>query len=152
MGLRKIVFSSILAIASSGLSSCAPEENVCDPIAGTYQPLYTPVSGNCGLINAMRVPLDGGESGVKMHQEMQFGRDILTEVVHKGCTLRVTQHVYQQGVLQSTMNGPELAVHSSKELSGQVSFTRFTATDPQQQACVGTYNATFTRPDGVFDQ
>ena len=94
--------------------------HVCEPIAGTYQPLYIPVSGNCGPITAMRVPLDGGVGGVKIHQEMQFGRDIYTEVVHKGCILRVTQQVYQQGVLESTMSGPELAVHSSKELSGQV--------------------------------
>jgi len=152
MGLRKIVFSAVLVVASSGLSSCAPEDGVCDPIAGTYQPLYIPVSGNCGPITAMRVPLDGGVSGVKMHQETLFGRDIYTEVVHKGCELRVTQHVYQQGVLESIMNGPSLAVHSSKELSGQVSFKRFTPTAPPQEACVGTYNATFTRPDGVFDQ
>jgi hypothetical protein len=133
------------------LASCAPEEGVCDAVAGTYQPLYMQMAGNCGPLNGARVPLDGGEGGVKTHQEMQFDKMVTTMVVHKGCTLRVTQEVSLNGVLESRMNGEEIAVHNSNELSGQVTFTRFTNGVPQTELCAGLYTATFQRPNSIFE-
>lgn len=148
MGLREILMSAAFAAASSAFLSCAPDEEVCDPVAGTYQPLYVATTGNCGPIAPMLVPLDGGSGGVRTTTEMQFGRDIVTMVVHKGCQLRVTQQVItKEGVMESQLDGGEIAVHSSKSLSGQVSFVRYTPT--HDVACQGTYNATFTRPDSV---
>lgn len=148
MGLRQILMSVALAAAGSAFLSCAPEDEVCDAVEGTYQPLYVARTGNCGPIEPMRVPLDGGSGGVRMSTEMQFGRDIVTMVVHKGCTLRVTQQVLsKEGLLESQMDGSEIEVHNSKQLSGQVSYVRYTPA--QEVACSGTYDATFTRPDSV---
>jgi len=148
MGLREMVLSAAFAAAGCAFLSCTPEEEACDPVAGTYQPLYVPRSGNCGPIMSMLVPLDGGEGGVRTTTEMQFGRNIVTMVVHKGCSLRVTQQVVtKEGVLESLMNGGDIAVHDSKSLSGQVSYVRYTPT--QDIACQGMYDATFTRPDSV---
>jgi len=150
MGLRAYFLRAVLAVAGVALASCSPSDEVCDPVAGTYQPLYMQMTGNCGPINAIRVPLDGGAGGVRTHQEMQFDRMITTMVVHKGCSLRVTQEVSLYGVLESRLNGEDIAVHNSNELSGMVSFTRFTNGVPQSEICAGMYNATFRRPDSVF--
>jgi hypothetical protein len=107
-------------------------------------------SGNCGPIAPTSLPLDGGDSGFKTTTVMEFGRDIVTEVVHKGCSLRVKQEIMaKNGMRESTMTGSDMAVHNSKQLSGQVSYTRFTPTMPQQVACEGMYEAQFTRPDSV---
>ena len=148
MDLRQILMSAAVIAASGALSSCAPEDEVCDPVDGTYEPLYTARTGDCGPIAPMLVPLDGGSRGVRTSTEMQFGRDIVTMVVHKGCTLRVTQQVLtKEGLLESMMNGGEITVHSSAQLSGVVEYVRYTP--EQQKACEGTYDATFTRPDSV---
>jgi hypothetical protein len=148
MGLREILMSAAFAAASSAFLACSPDEEICDPVAGTYQPLYVARAGNCGPITPMRIPLDGGQGGVMTSTEMQFGRDVVTMVVHKGCTLRVTQQVVTpDGLLESQMNGGDIAVHSSRSLSGQVTFVRYTPT--MEVACQGTYDATFTRPDSV---
>ena len=46
-------------------------------------------------------------------------------------------------------NGGDIAVLSSKQLTGQVYYKRFTSTLPQTVECEGVYDATFTRPDSV---
>jgi hypothetical protein len=105
------------------------------------------MTGNCGPITALRVPLDGGSGGVRTHQEMQFDRMITTTVVHKGCSVRVTQEISLYGVIESRLDG-EVAVHNSNELSGPVTFQRYTGM--MTEVCAGMYNATFSRPDSVF--
>jgi len=148
MGLREILMSAAFAAASSAFLSCAPEEESCDAVEGTYEPLYVALAGNCGAIAPMRLPLDGGAGGVRTNTEMQFGRNIVTMVVHKGCQLRVTQQVMtKEGVLESEMNGVDIEVHDAKTLSGQVDYRRYTPT--MDVLCAGTYSATFTRPDSV---
>lgn len=151
MRLREKLIGAALALVSSAcFAACGPEEESCDRIAGTYQPTYTMLSGNCGPIAPTALPLDGGESGVKTNTIMEFGRDIVTMVVHKGCWLSVTQEIMaKNGMRESTMNGSDLDVHSSKQLSGPVSYTRFTAAMPQEVECTGMYEASFTRPDSV---
>jgi hypothetical protein len=136
-------------MASIAVAACSSSDEICDPVAGTYQPLYMPMNGNCGPIANIRVPLDTGNASVKTHQEMQFDRLVTTEVIHKGCSVSVTQDVSFAGVLESRMQG-EVAVHSSSELSGPVNFARFVNGDPTALSCAGTYNATFSRPDSVF--
>lgn len=151
MRLREKLISAAVALASSVLLvSCAPEEEACEPVAGIYQPIYVARAGNCGPVAATAVPLDGGNSGVKMNVVMEFGRNIVTTVVHKGCSLRVTQDITSKnGMMESKMDGGDIAVLSSKQLTGQVHYQRFTTTMPQVVACEGVYEATFTRPDSV---
>jgi hypothetical protein len=151
MGLRKNLICAALAFASSAsLTACAPEDEKCEPVAGVYQPIYVARSGNCGPITPKSLPLDGGAGGVKTSTVMEFGYNIVTMVVHKGCSIRVTQSIVtKEGMVESEMNGSDIAVHSSSQLSGQVSYTRFSPTMPQQAVCQGMYEATFTRPDSV---
>jgi hypothetical protein len=151
MRLREKLISAAVALVSSVLLvSCAPEEESCDPVAGVYQPIYVARAGNCGPVAATNVPLDGGSGGVQMNVVMEFGRNIITTVVHKGCSLRVTQDIMaKNGMLESSMNGGDIAVLSSKQLTGPVYYKRFTSTMPQTVACEGVYEATFTRPDSV---
>lgn len=151
MGLReKLIGAALVLAGSASLQACNPDEESCDRVAGVYQPLYVFRSGNCGEVASQSVPLDGGKGGVKMSTTVQFGRNIVTTVVHKGCSINVRQDIQgSNGFMESTMTGGDIAVHSSQQLSGQVSYTRYTATDPQQIACQGMYEATFTRPDSV---
>lgn len=149
MGLRQVLMCTALAAVSTAMFSCSPDDEMCERVEGIYQPLYVARSGNCGPITGMSVPLDGGSGGVKTHMEMQFGRDVFTMVVHKGCSLRVSQQIYMQGVLQSEMYGDEIAVHSAKELVGQVEYKRFEGTP--QPTCIGMYDVTFKRPDTVLN-
>jgi hypothetical protein len=150
MGLREKLISIVVLAGSLLPMACAPEEEACDPVAGVYQPIYVARGGNCGPVPQTAVPLDGGNSGVKMNTVMEFGRNIVTKVVHKGCSLRVTQEIVaKNGMLESTMNGGDIAVLSSKQLTGQVVYQRFTPTMPQTVMCEGVYEATFTRPDSV---
>jgi hypothetical protein len=151
MRLREKLIGAAVALASSVLLvSCAPEEQPCDPVAGVYVPIYVAREGNCGPIAATDVPLDGGNSGVKMSIVMEFGRNIVTKVVHKGCSLSVKQDITaKNGMLESSMNGGDIHVLSSKQLTGPVYYQRFTSTMPQTIACEGVYEATFTRPDSV---
>lgn len=151
MGLREILIGAAIALTGGAcLVACNPEEETCEHVDGTYQPVYVALTGNCGPVAQTQVPLDGGASGFKTNTIMEFGRNIVTTVVHKGCTLRVTQDIMnKEGMLESSMNGGDIAVHSAAQLSGQVSYTRYTPTQPQQVACQGMYEATFTRPDSV---
>jgi hypothetical protein len=152
MRLREKLIGAVVALASSVLLvSCAPEEQSCDPVAGVYQPIYVWRGGTCEFeLPKTSVPLDGGASGFKMNTVMEFGRNIVTTVVHKGCTIRVTQEIVaKNGMVESTMNGGDIAVLSSKQLTGEVNYARFSPTMPQVEVCRGTYEATFTRPDSV---
>jgi len=151
MGLReKLIGAALALVSSASFAACGPEDAMCDRVEGTYQPVYEMRTGNCGPVAPTALPLDGGESGFKTNTIMEFGRDIITTVTHKGCTIRVKQEIMaKSGMLESAMNGGDIAVHSSKQLSGQVSYTRYTPTMPQQIACEGVYEATFTRPDSV---
>lgn len=153
MGLRENLIGAALAIAGSvSFVACAPEDEMCEPVAGTYQPIYIARSGNCGPITPKSLPMDGGSGGVKTTTVMEFGYNVVTMVVHKGCKISVNQSVVtKEGMVESTMDGDEVSVHSSAQLSGHVSYTRYTtvAGMPQTIACQGMYEATFTRPDSV---
>jgi hypothetical protein len=151
MGLReKLIRAALVLVSSACFVACGPEDEMCDRVEGTYTPEYKMLTGTCGLVAPTMLPLDGGESGFKTNTIMEFGRDIITTVTHKGCTIRVKQEIMaKSGMLESALNGGDIAVHSSKQLSGQVSYTRYTPTMPQQIECQGVYEATFTRPDSV---
>lgn len=151
MRLREKLISAVCALAGSSLLvSCAPEAQACDPVAGTYTPVYVVAGGNCGPMPETKLPLDGGSGGVKTTTVMEFGRNIVTKVVHKGCTISVDQTIQaKSGMVESSMHGDYIEVHNSKQLSGTVHYERFTTTMPQAVECQGVYQATFTRPDSV---
>jgi hypothetical protein len=131
-----------ISLASAGCSS----QNVnCPEVGGVYMPLYTPISGTCGPIsNPFPVPLNGGRKGVNMTIQGLPNGMVSTDVVMKGCTLRMTQTVQDaSGHPASQLDGDPIYVDSANELSGTVSFMQFT--DAGQVACSGMYNARFTK-------
>jgi hypothetical protein len=133
----------LLAALALLLASCGAEPVKCARVGGFYEPLYTPVQGTCGPIaNPYKVPFDGGISGVNMDIRMFSNARVTTEIVMKGCSLRMTQTVDVNGAVQSKIDGETINIHNAEELTGTVTMTRW---DNGQVACSGTYDARFTK-------
>jgi hypothetical protein len=126
-------------------NGCGAEETKCPTVGGHYMPLYTALQGNCGPIaNPNRVPFDGGRRGNAIQIENLPNGQVTTEIVMKGCSLRMTQEFANQGVTLSRIDGDPIYIESENELSGTVSMMRF---DPLngQITCQGLYDARFTK-------
>src|SRR3954468_23005955 len=90
------------------LGGCNTEPQTCDKVAADYQPLYTPVSTNCGPItNPFMVRFDGGLHGVNTIMQNLANALVTTEIVMKGCTVHMTQKVQDRegGSLMSVIEG-----------------------------------------------
>jgi hypothetical protein len=108
--------------------------------------MYVPLTGNCGFIDSPNMlPFgEGSGSGSIKTLENRLNDDVVTEVVRKGCTVRVSQVVAtKQGIVQSQIEGESLKVHNARELSGQVKYLRF---NELGVACEGTYEAQIRKP------
>lgn len=126
------------------VAGCAAESATCPTVGGNYQPLYTPVSGTCGpLSNNFLVPFNGGTGGNNVDVQNLPNAKVSTEIVMKGCTVRMTQTVEKGNIVSSKIDGEEISVRSENELSGMVTVTQFD--DMGQAACSGTYDAEFTK-------
>jgi hypothetical protein len=133
----------LLAALALLLASCGAEEIKCSQVGGFYEPLYTPVQGTCGPIaNPYRVPFDGGQGGVNTDIRMFSNARVTTEIVMKGCSLRMTQTVDVMGTVQSKIDGETINIQNADELTGMVTMTRW---DNGVVACSGVYNARFTK-------
>ena len=133
-----VVLSVVLMLAA-----CGAEETKCATVGGFYEPLYTPLMGTCGPIqNPNRVPFDGGLRGVNMNIQTFPNARVTTEIVMKGCSLRMTQIVDVDGAVQSKIDGETIQIESADELTGTVTMTRW---DNGQVACWGMYDARFTK-------
>jgi hypothetical protein len=125
-------------------NGCGAEETKCATVGGNYQPLYTPLQGNCGPVaNPNRVPFDGGRRGNAIKIENLPNGVVTTEIVMKGCSLRMTQEFANQGITLSRIDGDPIYIESENELSGTVSLMRFDANG--QITCQGLYDARFTK-------
>lgn len=148
MGLRSMSrLAALLLTLGSALSfvGCAVDDQVCAPVNGRYQPLYTQISGTCGEIQSPNmVEFESGAPGLRMVTENRLDSDVTTIVVLKGCTVRVTQTVATKaGQLESQIDGDEIRVQNANVLEGQVSYVKY---DPMSQPmCTGVYNATFSK-------
>ncbi len=135
----------IMAFALLALLGCSANANNCPLIDGIYSPIYTPISGTCGPIaNPFRVPFQGGRKGVNMVIQNLPNGQVSTDIVMKGCTLRMTQTVQNAaGYPTSQLDGDPIYVDNENELSGTVSFMQFDTAG--SVACSGTYDAKFTK-------
>jgi hypothetical protein len=117
----------------------------CD-LTGTYVVVLTPRAGNCGLVaTPSRLTVPESTSGVVMHTEMEFGRNLVTSIVNKGCSLRLTHEVTtSSGLLESRLDAGDLALVSEGQLQGQATVQRYTPTMPQTVACEGVYEMTMS--------
>jgi len=117
----------------------------CD-LTGTYAVVLTPRAGNCGLVaTPAKLTVPESTSGVVMRTEMEFGRNLVTSIVNKGCSLRLTHEVTtSSGLLESRLNAGDLALVSEGQLQGQATVERYTPTMPQTVACEGVYEMTMS--------
>jgi hypothetical protein len=129
--------------------ACGADEVSCPTVSGIYEPLYVLRQGNCApLTSTYRVPFDGGNSGVNMTQQRFTNVDVTTEIVMKGCTVRMTQTVADKmGLRQLQIDGEALSIKNENKIAGVVELVQFD--DLQQVACAGLYDATFTKNVGT---
>jgi hypothetical protein len=84
------------------------------------------------------VPLDGGSSGVNTTIQRLASGDVTTEVVVRGCSLRVTQTVTNaQGAPVLQIDAETLSIDGDGVVRGSVDVTRFD--ENQQVECTGVY-------------
>jgi hypothetical protein len=139
---------SLLTIWSSALlvfAGCGVQTQQCDAVMGQYQPLYTLLQGDCGPITMPNyVPVDSGYRGAPIVKTENFlNGSVSTEIVMKGCSMRVTQSVMQGGAVRSKLNGDEINIENENELTGTVTLTRFN--EGGTTACTGVYDARLTK-------
>jgi hypothetical protein len=127
------------------LSGCGVETQQCNAVKGTYQPLYTFVQGTCGPITMPNyVPVETGYKGAPKMTTMNFlNNSVTTEIVMKGCSMRVTQSVTENGSVRSKLNGDEINIENENELAGMVTLIRFD--EAGNAMCSGVYDARFTK-------
>jgi hypothetical protein len=127
------------------LVGCGVEDLSCPAVEGVYLPLYTPLQGTCGpIVNPNRVRLESGRNGAPIMRIEKFANaDVTTEIVMKGCSVRITQSVEEDGYLKSKIDGDPIYIENENELTGQVSLVRYDAAG--QLSCSGIYDARFTK-------
>lgn len=137
--------SLLVGLALASLVGCGADDPSCPSVEGSYEPLYIPLSGSCGTIERPnRVPFEGGRNGVNTIIERRVNSNITTEIVMKGCSVRMTQTVTDnEARVASLIDGPTIDIMSETELQGQVSMTVFD--DEGAVSCSGTYDAVFTK-------
>ena len=135
----------ILGALALPMTACGTDTASCPTIGGTFEPLYIPLSGSCGTIESPnRVPFDGGRAGVNTSIERRVNSNITTEIVMKGCSVRMTQTVTdKEGRVASQIDGQTIEIMNQNELAGQVIMTVFD--DVGGITCIGTYDASFTK-------
>jgi len=120
--------------------SCTAEEVACPRVAGQFQPLYTPLSGSCGVIaDPMLVKIDDVPQASQTSILMFGNGRLTTEVMLRGCSVQITQQFEASDRLQTYLEARELSVESANELAGQVSMFRY---GPDGNvSCWGVYQA-----------
>jgi hypothetical protein len=118
----------------------------CPTVQGNYLPEFRSISGSCGQIsNPFAVPIDSGRKGMNMIiTNLPNGR-VSTDIVMKGCSMRITQTVQDaMGKPVSVLDGDPIYVQNENELAGTVSFMQFDTTTGRV-ACTGMYEARFLK-------
>jgi hypothetical protein len=138
---------ALACLAAAALAGCNTEAKNCEKVAGLYQPLYTPVDGNCGALTQVNmVPFDGGLHGVNTIMQNLANALVTTDIVMKGCTIHMTQtvHAAEGGLIQSEIDGLSIRIESQDRLTGRVAVTKYDQFG--MPACAGNYDAAFTKP------
>jgi hypothetical protein len=144
-------WAGAVGLASLLLTACGADEVKCPTVGGTFEPLYIPRNSNCApLTSTYRVPFDGGNNGVNMTYMNFANVEVVTEVVLKGCTVRMTQKVTDRDTkaLQLTIDGEALNIKNQNRIEGMVELVQYDEV-AGTVACSGQYDATFTKNVGT---
>lgn len=144
MRVRHPITSAVCALLLTNLSAaCAEQEDACSGVDGLYQALYTPVSGDCGPIAYQTLAVDGTRP-VNTSIQMLSTQNVTTEVILKGCAVRMTQTVADKtGKVLTQIDAGSLQVRDASELAGQITYAVYD--EMSQLACYGTYHATYVK-------
>jgi hypothetical protein len=131
------------------LHGCAADAPQCATPEGQYRPTYSFVQGNCGeIVNPNWVPVRVGQRGGSVTDVVQVNDAMVsTEVVMKGCAMRMTQQVIKAGTLRTKIDGDSISISNAAALTGMVSVNRWD--ELGMPACSGWYNATLTKNSTV---
>jgi len=140
-----------MADASEGADD-ADDEAVgeCPRVNGRFSALYTPLETNCADLGSIHgVNLSSGAGGATVNVERSMAVDVTTEVVVKGCTLRISHLVAnKQGLIRQRIDGEALTIESETRVTGMVTITLFD--ELGQPSCRGTYQAELTQQSGLL--
>ncbi len=145
MCIRLATFFATWPAALLLLASCVAEPPTCNTPEGNFRPNYAFVTGTCGPIDqSYWVPVSVGQGGGSVTHVMQVNDAMVsTEVVMKGCAMRMTQQVIQAGKLRTKIDGDSISISNTSSLTGMVSINRWD--ELGMPACSGMYQATLVK-------
>jgi hypothetical protein len=133
MSAKSIQLLMLAALAGAG---CQDEEQACPEVMGSYLATWTYVDGTCGPMPGTAGPFDmTSERATATTMQMRTDDMITTEVIKKGCDVRLTRSASKDGATLWLVEG-QLDVESDEVLSGAM--RRFEWQD-SVQLCAGTY-------------
>jgi hypothetical protein len=124
---------------------CGVETPNCTAPKGDYRPAYALVQGNCGEIaNPYWIPVEVGANGAPVTRTISVNDSMIsTEVIMKGCAMRMTQSEVKAGKLRAKIDGDSINIGNTSALTGMVVVNRWD--ELGNAACAGVYNATLVR-------
>lgn len=145
MCIRLATFFATWPAALLLLQGCGVETPTCSAPQGMYRPAYIAMQGNCGPIqDANWVPVGAGQNGAPVTNIVSVNDAMVsTEVVMKGCAMRMTQEVTRMGRLRTKIDGDSISITNASSLTGMVSINQWD--ELGAPACSGLYMATLTR-------
>jgi hypothetical protein len=145
MCTRLATFFATWPITLILVQGCGVETQNCAAPEGQYRPAYALLQGNCGEITMpYMVPVAVGEGGGSVTNTVQVNDAMIsTEVVMKGCAMRMTQSVVRGGMLRSKIDGNSISIGNASALTGMVTMNQWD--ELGMPACAGVYNATLTK-------
>jgi hypothetical protein len=113
-------------------------EPACTTLEGSYEALYTPLSGNCGPLSApARVTLEPAAGASTQIQQLPAA-SVTTEIVVRACAARVAQVVTDAQTSEVVLRiDAELSVDDDGAITGTATATRF---DAGVVECTGMYS------------
>lgn len=132
----------LLVLAALAAAGCQDEMQACPEIMGTYLATYTYVEGTCGPMPGTAGPFDmTSMRATATTLQMRTDDMITTEVVKRGCDVRLTRSASKDGATLWLVEG-RLDVESGDVLSGPM--RRFEYQNGTQ-LCAGTYDTLMQR-------
>jgi hypothetical protein len=145
MHVRSLGLAALAAIFSTLVPGCQSEDEACPRVTGFFEAQYAWVDGNCSpTFDPLPVDFSAGEGGVTHSTMYRVNDKIETEVIMKGCTLRMSQSLIdREDTRLADIEGESLVIESASELSGVVYRREY---DNQgQTVCQGIYDALYTK-------
>ena len=133
MSSKSIQLLVLAALAGAG---CQDEAQGCPEVMGMYLATYTYADGNCAFMQGTAGPFDmTSERATATLMQMRTDDMITTEVVKKGCNVRISRYASKAGTTLWQVQG-ELDVESGDVLSGAMIRYEW---QNGAQLCAGTY-------------